>query len=55
MSWTALANIALVGLLIALATAAASTVAGFDRWLTERRDRRDADRFDIFTEGRWRK
>ena len=53
MSWTALANVAVIGLLIALATAAAATLAGFDRWLGERRNRRDADRFDVFTDGRW--
>jgi hypothetical protein len=55
MSWTALANIATVGLLIALAAAAASTLAGLDRWLTDRKDRRDADRFDVFTDGKWRR
>lgn len=55
MSWTALANIAVVGLLITLAAAAAATLTGLDRWLTDRRDRRDADRFDIFTDGRWRR
>lgn len=55
MSWTALANIAVVGLLIALAVAATATLSGFDRWLTERRDKREADRFDVFTDGRWRR
>jgi len=54
MSWTALANIATVGLLILLAAAAASTLAGLDRWVTDRKDRRDADRFDVFTDGKWR-
>jgi hypothetical protein len=55
MSWTALANIATVGLLILLAAAAASTLAGLDRWLTDRKDRREADRFDVFTDGKWRR
>ena len=55
MSWTALANIAVVGLLIALAVGLASSLAGLDRWLLDRKDRRDADRFDIFTDGRWRR
>ena len=55
MSWTAVANIAVIGLLIALAAAVTATLSGFDRWLTERRDKRQADRFDVFTEGRWRR
>ena len=55
MSWTALANIATVGLLISLAAAATFTLAGLDRWLTDRKDRRDADRFDVFTDGKWRR
>jgi hypothetical protein len=55
MTWTALANIATVGLLMLLAAAAASTLAGLDSWLTDRKDRRDADRFDVFTEGKWRR
>lgn len=55
MTWTALANIALVGLLVILATAAAATLTGVDRWLDERRDRKAADRFDVFTDGRWQK
>lgn len=50
----ALANIALVGLLIALAVAATTTLTGLDRRLDERRDRKAADRFDVFTDGNWR-
>lgn len=51
---TALANIALLGLAVALAIAVLVTLTGLDRKLDERRDRRAAERFDIFTDGKWR-
>lgn len=52
---TALANIALIGLLVILALALMGTLTGVDRWLDERRNRRARDRFDVFTDGRWHK
>lgn len=51
---TALSNLAVLGLLGLLALALMGTLTGFDRWLDERRNRRARDRFDIFTDGRWR-
>ena len=49
-----LANMALFAILIGLAIAATATLVGLDRRLDDRKARRDADRFDVFTEGRWR-
>lgn len=51
---TGLANIAVMGLLVILAGAVIVTLTGLDRRLDERKARRDADRFDVFTDGRWR-
>lgn len=51
----ALANIAVLGLLVILALSAMGTLTGVDRWLDERRNKRDRDRFDVFTDGRWRR
>lgn len=53
MNWTAIGNTALFAILIGLAVAATFTLTGLDRWLDERRMRRDQDRFDVFSEGRW--
>ena len=50
---TALANIAILGLLVILAGAVIVTLTGLDRRLEERRERRAADRFDVFTDGQW--
>lgn len=52
---TALANIALIGALVLLSLAVMGTLTGLDRWLEDRRHRRTRDRFDIFTDGGWRK
>ena len=54
MNWISIANMALFGVLIVLAVAATATLAGLDRWMDDRRNRRDMERFDIFTDGRWR-
>jgi len=54
MSWVSIANMALFAALITLAVAATATLAGLDRWMDERKHRRDMDRFDIFTDGDWR-
>ena len=51
---TGLSNLAVMGLLVILAGAVIVTLTGLDRRLDERKARRDADRFDIFTDGRWR-
>lgn len=52
---SALANIAVLGLIAILGVALIGTLTGVDRWMDERRTRRDRDRFDIFTDGRWRR
>jgi hypothetical protein len=51
---TALSNIAVLGLLVIVAGAVIVTLTGLDRRIDDRKARRDADRFDIFTEGKWR-
>ena len=50
---TALANIAILGLLVILAGAVMVTLTGLDRRIEERRQRKETDRFDVFTDGRW--
>ena len=45
MSWVSIANMALFGVLITLAVAATATLAGLDRWLDDRRNRRSKERF----------
>lgn len=47
-------SLAVIGLVVALAGAALVTLTGLDRWLDDRQNRRDRDRFDVFTDGRWR-
>ena len=54
MSWVSIANMALFAVLIVLAVAATATLAGLDRWMDDRRNRRDMERFDVFTDGDWR-
>ena len=54
MNWVSIANMALFAVLIVLAGAATFTLVGLDRWLDNRRERRDMDRFDVFTDGGWR-
>lgn len=51
---TAIANLAIFGLLGLLALSLMGTLTGLDRWLDERRDKKARDRFDVFTDGRWR-
>lgn len=47
-------SIAVIGVIVALAGGVVVTLTGLDRWLDERRYRRDRDRFDVFTDGGWR-
>ena len=54
MNWVSIANMALFAVLIILATAATATLVGLDRWMDDRRERRDMDRFDVFMDGDWR-
>ena len=54
MNWVSIANMALFAVLIILATAATATLVSLDRWLDNRKHQRDADRFDLFTDGDWR-
>ena len=52
---TGLSNLAVIFILGAIAGGIIYTLTGLDRHLDDRKARRDADRFDIFTDGRWRK
>lgn len=51
---TALSNLAVIFILGAIAGGVIYTLTGLDRRLDDRKSRRDADRFDVFTEGKWR-
>ena len=51
---TGLSNLAVMFMLGAVAGGIICTLTGLDRRLDDRKARRDADRFDVFTEGRWR-
>lgn len=51
---TGLSNLAVIFILGAIAGSVVYTLTGLDRRLDDRKARRDADRFDVFTEGRWR-
>jgi uncharacterized membrane protein YciS (DUF1049 family) len=51
---TGLSNLAVIFILGAIAGGIIYTLTGLDRRLDDRKARRDADRFDVFTEGKWR-
>lgn len=51
---TGLSNLAVIFILGAIAGGIIYTLTGLDRRLDDRRQQRAADRFDVFTEGKWR-
>lgn len=53
MTWASISNLAVFAVCAALTAAIVYTLTGLDRWLDDRRYRRDQERFDVFSEGRW--